>query len=215
MTTHTEIVCILDRSGSMNHLTDDTIGGFNAFVEEQKKLDGTAALTLVIFDDRYEVVHDSVPLVLVPELTNETYFCRGGTALLDAVGKAINTVRPKADKADNVAVLIMTDGAENRSCEYTNAQVQALVSELEEKDWIFAFIGAGIDAFDGARFIGKSIDKSAKGSLGVANDSRGSAVAYASANRMVSQSRGGSSYEELDNLDAPLAAHDLDAFTKD
>jgi len=141
----TEVVVILDRSGSMQGMTNDTIGGFNQFLSEQKKLEGQAFLTLILFDDKYEVVYNSVNIHAVPELTKGTYFTRGNTALWDAVGKSVSTFSPKANS--KVIFAITTDGEENSSHEYKAVDVKKLVSEKQEEGWQFLFVGANIDSF--------------------------------------------------------------------
>lgn len=141
----TEIVVILDRSGSMGGFESDTIGGFNSFVKQQKELDGEAYLTLILFDDKYDVVYQNENIQDVLELTNKTYFVRGSTALLDAMGKAINSFVPK--KRSNVIFLTTTDGQENASREYTGQQVRELVEKKKKSKWEFLFVGANIDSF--------------------------------------------------------------------
>ena len=154
-----ELVCVLDRSGSMLPIQEETISGFNAFVDKQKEQDGDAKLTLVLFDDMYELVHDGVSLEEVPKLTNEVYFARGYTALLDAVGRTIDRVGERlaatveSERPGKVLVMIMTDGAENRSSRYSLEQIQNMVEHQQSKyNWEFVFLGANIDAFTtGAR----------------------------------------------------------------
>jgi uncharacterized protein YegL len=145
----TEIVFVLDRSGSMHGLEKDVIGGFNSFVVEQQKIKDNSRLTTILFDDRYEILHDGVDLQEVKPITAKEYFVRGSTALLDAVGKAITTVQSHANrKDDSVIFLINTDGQENASKEYTNQTLKDLVTECEtSKKWKFVFIGANIDSF--------------------------------------------------------------------
>lgn len=159
----TEIVFILDRSGSMQALTEDTIGGYNAFIEEQKKQDGEANLTTVLFDDRYEVLHDSVNIKDVKPLTNNEYTARGMTALMDAVGRTINSVGDRlskmdeADRPSKVIVVITTDGMENASTEFTKKQIKDMITHQTEKyNWQFMFLGANIDAASEAQSIGIS-----------------------------------------------------------
>jgi len=143
----TEIVCILDRSGSMSSLRDEVIGSYNNFVQEQKTnlKDKDNTLTLVIFDDKYEVVYERISLDSVPQLTPEIYFTRGNTSLNDAIGKSINNVSKDKTK---VLVLIQTDGLENSSMEYKSEQIKDLIKEKEKIGWQFNFIGAGPAAFE-------------------------------------------------------------------
>jgi uncharacterized protein YegL len=157
----TEIIAILDRSGSMEHLTADTIGGYNSFVKEQQKVDGEAVLTTVLFDDKYELLHDRVDIKKVKPITGKEYFARGTTALLDAMGKTITTTGAKlsnieeAERPGKVIVFIMTDGEENASVEYSKEKVKEMV-ELQRNtySWEFIFIGANIDSFSTASGLG-------------------------------------------------------------
>ena len=156
-----QIICILDRSGSMSKLAADTIGGYNSFIAQQKSKEGAAQVTTVLFDNEYEKISESVDLQQVPELTSAEYFARGSTALLDAVGRTItealaNMERDKICPAKRrVLVLIMTDGYENASKEFNKAQVKALVeATTKQYDWNYVFIGANIDAAAEAGGIG-------------------------------------------------------------
>jgi uncharacterized protein YegL len=123
----TELVFILDRSGSMSGLESDTIGGYNAMLEKQKREPGEAIITTVLFDDKYELLHDRINLRGIAPITEKEYFVRGGTALLDAVGKTINKIinvqkhTAEAERAENVMFVITTDGMENASKEYSYA----------------------------------------------------------------------------------------------
>ncbi len=148
-----EIVCIMDRSGSMANMTKEVVNAYNRFIEEQKKLPGKAKVTLVAFDDQYEVVHDRIKLKDVPELKEDEVSARGMTALNDAIGKAVNSVSEK----DKVICLIQTDGGENSSAEYTTSQIKSLVEEKTKQGWEFHFIGAGIDAFSDGSKLGISV----------------------------------------------------------
>lgn len=147
----TAILMIIDRSGSMGGISDDVVGGFNAFVEEQRKLPGEASLTLVQFDDKYERNYLNMPLSDVPPMVHKP---RGLTALYDAIGRGVTELGehlatvPEDHRPRQVIVVIMTDGHDNRSREWSLAQVKALVEQQREKyNWEFVFTGANIDAF--------------------------------------------------------------------
>lgn len=147
----TEIIFLLDRSGSMGGLETDTIGGFNGFVKKQNEM-GYTKITTILFDDRYEVLHNGVNAADVL-LTNEEYYTRGSTALLDAIGKTINDVSarleklPESEKPKQVIFVITTDGYENSSREFTYAKIGEMIKLQQEKyKWEFIFMGANIDA---------------------------------------------------------------------
>lgn len=157
----TEIVVILDRSGSMDGLASDTIGTFNKFVQEQKEHPGEASMSLILFNTEYSVEYMGKPIANVPELTNETYVPGGWTALLDAVGRGIDSLGERLDKLpeevrpDKVIFVIITDGLENSSKEYRLEQVNAKIKHQQEKyGWRFLFLGANIDAFGEASKLG-------------------------------------------------------------
>ncbi len=139
----TDIIYVMDRSGSMANIMTDAIGGFNTFVKEQQKVEGDCYLTLIAFDTQYEVIYDRVPILEVKELTSDRVFARGCTALLDTVGKALSTMPDEW----HVAAFIMTDGEENSSIEWTNEKVKTLVQNKVDKGWDINFVGVGIDAF--------------------------------------------------------------------
>ena len=153
--TLTEIVCVLDRSGSMNSIIDDAIGGFNTFLQDQKELDeGMARMTIAMFDDDYELICESKDIQDVEDFTRNTYVPRGSTALNDAIGKTITTVgeifnkRDKKDKPDNVVFVILTDGRENASREYQIDRVKELIGQNEkDNNWKFIFLSSDVDAF--------------------------------------------------------------------
>jgi len=188
----TEIVFILDRSGSMSGLESDTIGGFNAMLKKQQKLEGEAVVTTVLFDDKYELLHDRFNLQDVRELTYKEYYVKGSTALLDAVGISINKIvdvqRNTADakKAGKVLFVIITDGLENSSREYTAAQVKQMIEvEKEKYGWEFIFLGANIDAIATARSYGIDADRA----VNYHADSKGTTVNYESVGEAISELR--------------------------
>ena len=156
----TELVFILDRSGSMAGLEGDTIGGFNAMIEKQRKEPGEAVISTVLFDNETEVIHDRIPLDRVPRLTEKEYYVRGCTALLDAVGGAIHHIgnvhkyAREEDRPEKTLFVITTDGLENASRRYTYDKVKAMIERQREKyGWEFLFLGANIDAArEAARF---------------------------------------------------------------
>lgn len=151
---YTHISIILDRTGSMESIRDDTIGGFNAFLQEQKRQPGTATLTLVQFDtqDPYEVVHDFKLVGAVPELTRETYVPRAATPLLDAIGRGINDLEQRIGAMEeesrpaSVVMVVITDGQENSSQEFRKDQVEKMIADKQEAGWQLVFLSADLDA---------------------------------------------------------------------
>ena len=165
----TELVFILDRSGSMAGLEQDTIGGFNAMIEKQKKEDGQAVVSTVLFDNVSEVLHDRVNLEKIEPMTDRQYTVRGCTALLDAIGGAVHHIgnihkyaRPE-DVPEHTVFVITTDGMENASHSYTAAEVKKMIRRQKERyHWEFLFLGANIDAVSTARSFGISEDRAVR-----------------------------------------------------
>jgi Mg-chelatase subunit ChlD len=149
-----EIVVIADRSGSMESIRTDAVGGFNSFLEEQQALKGKANLTLVLFDDKYEVPVLRVPVKKVPKLTLQTFVPRGTTAMNDAIGKALATLEELNPK--KAVICIITDGWENASREFTTAQVKAKIQEAEAKGYQVQFLAANLDAYQASQSYGVS-----------------------------------------------------------
>lgn len=161
----TEMVFILDRSGSMDRLASDTIGGFNSMIENQKNEPGEAFVTTVLFDDGYELLHNHVNINDVMPITNKEYYARGMTALLDAIGKTINSIgsrlstTPEDERPDKVIFVITTDGLENASLEFTKKTVKEMIEHQQEKySWMFMFLGANMDAVSEADSLGIKTD---------------------------------------------------------
>ncbi len=157
----TELVFIIDKSGSMAGLESDTIGGFNAMIEKQKKESGEAFVSTILFSDRISVLHDRTDIQKVEPLTHEQYTVCGGTALLDAIGDAINHIgnihkyARKEDIPEHTMFIITTDGMENASRKYLRGDIKALIKKQEEKyGWEFLFVAANIDAAETADSIG-------------------------------------------------------------
>ena len=153
----TELVFILDRSGSMSGLEQDTIGGFNSMLEKQRREPGAALVSTVLFDDKTEVIHDRIAIGEVPKLTEKEYYVRGATALLDAVGGAIHHIgnihkyARKEDVPEKTLFIITTDGMENSSRRYTYDRVRSMIERQKERyGWEFIFLGANIDAVEEA-----------------------------------------------------------------
>ena len=199
-TNRTELVFILDRSGSMLGLEPDTIGGYNAMLEKQKKEAGEATVTTVLFDDQYELLHDRIDLKGIAPITDREYYVRGCTALLDAIGRTIqkiaNVQRHTApgQRAEKVLFVITTDGMENASREYTYDRVRKMIEHEKEKyGWEFLFLGANIDAIRTARRFGIGADRA----VNYHADSRGTQLNYQVVSETVSCMRAG----------APIAAN--------
>lgn len=157
----TELVFILDRSGSMGGLEQDTIGGFNSLIEKQKAQEGECLVTTVLFDNELEVLHDRLPLSEIKPLTGEDYWVCGCTALIDAIGTQLDHIGKihrysrKEDVPENTMFVIITDGQENASRRYSSSEVKKCIERRREADgWEFLFIGANIDAVETAKHFG-------------------------------------------------------------
>ena len=190
----TELVFILDRSGSMAGLESDTIGGFNAMVEKQKREPGETLVTTVLFDSTWEILHDRLPLEKVPPMTAKDYSVRGCTALLDAVGGTVRHIARihkyarREDVPDRTLVVITTDGLENASRTYSYDRVQKLIRHEQEKyGWEFLFLGANIDAAAEAARFGIGADRAADYHC----DSEGTALNYEVLGDAIRQVRSG------------------------
>ena len=184
----TELVFILDRSGSMSGLESDTIGGFNSMIEKQKKQDGECIVSTVLFDDESRVIHDRVSLDEIRPMTEDDYFVGGCTALIDAIGGAIHHIgnvhkyaRPE-DVPENTIFIITTDGQENASHRYSSDKVKQMIERQKDKyGWEFLFIGANIDAVETAKRYG--IDRNR--AVNYNADAQGTSVLYETVSKAV------------------------------
>ncbi|HIY07612.1 MAG TPA: hypothetical protein H9844_11110 [Candidatus Evtepia faecigallinarum] len=204
----TELVFILDRSGSMQGLEGDTIGGFNAMLEKQKREPGEAFVSTVLFDDRTEVLHDRVKVGRVRPMTQKEYTVRGCTALLDAIGGAIchigniHKYARAEDVPEHTLFVITTDGMENASRRYSAQQVKDMIQRQKEKyGWEFLFLGANIDAVETAGRLGIAPDRA----VNYHCDSQGTRLNYEVVSQAVAAVR----------CSAPLDAHWKDAIEED
>jgi len=193
---YTHITVILDRTGSMQCIRDDTIGGFNTFLKQQKQEPGKATLTLVQFDtqDPYEVIHKFKPVKDIPELTWETFVPRASTPLLDAMGRGINDLEdtladmPQAKRPTGIVMVIMTDGQENSSREFRKDQIAKMVKEKQEKaGWQFIFLSADLAAINDAIAAGVR----ANSAMSFDKTARGTSLAWSASSRWVSEYRSG------------------------
>ena len=205
----TELVFILDRSGSMAGLERDTIGGFNAMIEKQKAEAGEAIVSTLLFDNQLEVIHDRVPLDRIAPMTDRDYYVRGCTALLDAVGSAIHHIgnvhkyARDEDRPEKTLFVITTDGMENASRQYTYDRLKAMIERQKNKyGWEFLFLGANIDAAREAARFGIQADRAANYHA----DSVGTGVIYESVNQAITRVR---------SCAAPLSADWKDAINQD
>lgn len=208
----TEIVFILDRSGSMGGLEADTIGGYNSLIEKQKKEEGEAYISTVLFDDTCEVLHDRVGLNQIKPMTDNEYYVRGCTALLDAIGGAIHHIgnvhkyARDEDRPEKTLFIITTDGQENSSRRYTYEKVKRMVERQKEKyGWEFLFLGANIDAIAEAGRFGIKADRA----VNYHCDKEGTAVNYRVLSETVSRVRR-CSVQELDEILAPTWKEEIE-----
>ncbi len=186
------MVCIIDRSGSMRGLEADTIGGFNAMLDQQRTGDGEVYISTILFDDRVEVLHDRENMAKVPYMTEKQYYVRGCTALLDAIGGAVRHIglvhkyAREEDRPAKTLFMITTDGMENASKHYDYETVRRMVEHQQEKyGWEFLFIGAGMDAIQEAGRFGIRAERAATYS----NDSEGLALNYRVMSETVTMAR--------------------------
>ena len=189
----TEIICILDASGSMSGYEGDVVGGINAVLEKQKKEEGEAFVTTVVFDTRYSLLHNRIPLKGIEPMTANDYTPGGCTALLDAIGRTLTNMRDmhartsRSERPGHVIVTIVTDGMENASRRFSNAEVKRLIETCKADGWDFAFLGADIDAFAVGRNIGLGRDEASD----FVKDGHGIGEALEAMNIAVNLTRGG------------------------
>ncbi len=187
----TEIVFILDRSGSMGGLESDTIGGFNSMIQKQKKEEGECYVTTVLFDSKVETLHDRIPLSEISDMTDKEYFVRGSTALLDAIGSTVSHISSihkyvrKEDVPSHTIFVITTDGMENSSREYSSGKVKKMIEKKKEDGWEFLFLGANIDAVETARGFGINEECA----VNYHSDAKGTALNYACLSRAIGSVR--------------------------
>jgi len=195
----TELVFILDKSGSMSGLEDDTIGGFNAMLAKQQKESGQAIVTTVLFDDKYELLHDRISINGIRPITDKEYCIGGSTALLDAVGKTIDKIgnaqkyTSEDQRAGKVVFVITTDGMENASREYSYDKIRQMIEHQKARhDWEFIFLGANIDAISTAAKFGIHADRAANYHA----DGQGTSLNYSVVSSAVSEIRACKSLDE-------------------
>lgn len=194
----TELVFILDRSGSMSGLESDTIGGFNSLLTKQKKEEGKAYITTVLFDDQLDTIHDRMDIKEVQTITEKEYYVRGCTALLDAVGTTIEHISNihkyirKEDVPNKTVFIITTDGMENASRKYSYQDVKKLIEQKKEFGWEFLFLGANIDAVGTAKKFGIQEDRA----VNFHNDSKGVSLNYQTLNKAIHSLRTKACIEE-------------------
>ena len=193
--TNTELVLIVDNSGSMANMLEETIHGINEFIDNQRKVEGNAKVTLVFFNDEYEIPFNNIDLKTFPKITVEHYHTSGMTALLDAIGKTINIVRNRNTNPDKVIVCIITDGYENSSTEFIGNVINKTIKSLEkDNNWEFMFLGADIDSFGVAGSLGINKNKIAN----FAKTGRGTLDAFATMSVGAATYRSGGTDKDFD-----------------
>lgn len=186
----TEVVFILDRSGSMSGLEEDTIGGFNSILQKQREEDGDANVTTILFDHQIEILHKRVNIKEIKNITSKDYYVRGCTALLDAIGYSINfminVAKNEKEESKNVLFIITTDGYENASKEYSYEKIKKMITYQKEKyNWKFLFLGANIDAISTAKDFGISEEFASN----YVSDEVGTKITYEVMNEAISSCR--------------------------
>ncbi|MGB4595124.1 MAG: vWA domain-containing protein [Anaerolineaceae bacterium] len=198
MDNRTELVFILDKSGSMGGREADTIGGFNRVLEKQKQVEGAATVTTVLFDDRIEILHDRLDLHGVSAITVKDYFVEGSTALLDAIGNSIQKIEKAQQalaseyRAKQVMFTIITDGMENASRRFDFRTVRAMIEQKKAEGWEFIFLGANIDAISAAQDLGIAPDRAQN----FIKDARGIQANYNSVSDAATMLRGKGKIDE-------------------
>lgn len=213
----TEVVFILDRSGSMSGLEADTIGGFNSMIAKQKKEEGEAFISTVLFDDKTEVLYDRVPVSKVERMNDKQYFVRGCTALLDALGGAIHHIgnvqkyARDEDRPEKTLFIITTDGMENASRRYSYDKVKKMVERQKKKyGWEFLFLGANIDAIEVAGRFGIAANRA----INYECDSKGTKLNYEVLSRTVSEFRACEDNADMDEMFEACCAPIMEDYKK-
>ena len=196
---HTEIICIIDRSGSMEPITTESIEGFNNFLNEQKREEGTASVTLYLFNDNLSLIYENLSINSTPYLDKKNYIPDGGTALLDALGTVIDSTgvrlsnTPEARRPEKVLICILTDGQENQSRIYSRVEIlKKITHQTVNYNWIFVFLGANQDSFSEAEKLGISKDYTS----GFNSSKTGTTAGFKKFSKMTSSARKGEKFIE-------------------
>jgi hypothetical protein len=194
---HTEIICIIDRSGSMEPITTESIDGFNNFLNEQKREEGTASVTLYLFNSNLSLIYENLSINSSPYLDQKNYIPNGGTALLDAIGTVIDSTgvrlskTPEPNRPEKVLICILTDGEENQSRIYNRAEIlKKITHQTVNYNWIFVFLGANQDSFSEAEKIGISKDYTS----GFNSSKTGTTAGFKKLSKMTSSARKGEKF---------------------